>query len=225
MAEITEVAPPRLAPMSGYILAGAGATLFSTKAIFIKLAYGPAATLDVDAITLLALRMAVALPVYLVIGGFVVASQIRGGRPLPSARQIAAIAAVGVLGYYGSSYLDFAGLVYITAQFERLILFTYPVFVMVFGALFFGSRITLWAVATLCLAYAGIAVIYIEGAMAKGDHVALGVALVLGCSAAFAVYQLLARPLVKAVGSRLFTCIAMTGASAGVLAHFLVEHS
>jgi drug/metabolite transporter (DMT)-like permease len=225
MAQITEAAPPQTAHLTGYLLAAAGAILFSTKAIFIKLAYGPSAALDVDAITLLTLRMAVALPIYLVIGAYVLTAQLRSGRPLPTLRHTVAVTAVGVLGYYGASYLDFAGLAYITAQFERLILFTYPVFVMVFGALFFGSRVTLWGVATLSLAYAGIAVIFLEGATAKGDNVALGVFLVLASGAAFALYQLFARPLVKAVGSRLFTCIAMTGASAGILVHFLAGHS
>jgi drug/metabolite transporter (DMT)-like permease len=224
MADITEVAPPQTAPISGYLLAAAGAIMFSTKAIFVKLAYGPEASLGIDAITLLALRMIFALPVYLAIGGLVLRNQSRNGKPLPSLRQVAAAAAVGVVGYYGASYLDFAGLVYITAQFERLILFTYPVFVMIFGALFFGGRITAWGVAALCIAYSGIAVIFLEGATAKGENVVLGVLLVLGSGAAFALYQLLAKPLVNAIGSRLFTCIAMSGATAGVLTHFLAGH-
>ena len=44
-----------------------------------------------------------------------------------------------MLGYWFASYTDFLGLVYISAQFERLILFTYPAFVVLFGALFFGQ--------------------------------------------------------------------------------------
>jgi drug/metabolite transporter (DMT)-like permease len=225
MAHITEAAPPQTAPMTGYVLAAAGAIMFSTKAIFIKLAYGPESTIAIDAITLLALRMIFALPIYLAIGAMVWRGHARSGKPLPSRRQIASAAAVGVIGYYGASYLDFAGLVYITAQFERLILFTYPVFVMIFGALFFRSRITFWGVAALGVAYCGIAVIFLEGATAKGEHVALGVLLVLASGAAFALYQLFAKPLVNAMGSRLFTCVAMSGASAAVLLHFLVGHN
>ena len=48
----------------------------------------------------------------------------------------------GFIGYYISSLLDFEGLVYITAQLERLVLFTYPIFVMFLGWLFFGARLT-----------------------------------------------------------------------------------
>jgi drug/metabolite transporter (DMT)-like permease len=96
---------------------------------------------------------------------------------------------------------------------------------MVFGALFFGGRVTRWGVAALCIAYAGIAVIFFHGATAEGDHVAIGVFWVLASAAAFALYQLLTKTVVSGMGSRIFTCAAMTGASAAVLAHFLTEHS
>ncbi len=46
-----------------------------------------------------------------------------------------------MLGYWFASYTDFVGLVYISAQFERLILFTYPAFVVIFGALFFAQPV------------------------------------------------------------------------------------
>ena len=47
--------------------------------------------------------------------------------------QLAKAVLVGFVGYYLSSYLDFAGLQYISAQLERLILMTYPVFVTLLG--------------------------------------------------------------------------------------------
>ena len=48
-----------------------------------------------------------------------------------------------MLGYWFASYTDFAGLQYISAQFERLILFTYPLFVVVLGAAsLFGISLT-----------------------------------------------------------------------------------
>jgi len=51
----------------GYIFAAIGAVLFSMKAIFIKLAYMPSGGLEenqIEAITLLALRMGFSVPVY-----------------------------------------------------------------------------------------------------------------------------------------------------------------
>ncbi len=223
MAQPTALPTSTETPTVGYLLAAFGAVLFSMKAIFIKLAYGVDGTPEIDAIALLALRMAFAVPIYLVIGVLAWQSRSREGRPLPNRRQFIAAILVGVLGYYGASYLDFEGLVYLTAQFERLVLFTYPFFVMFLGALFFGGRITSWGVGALCLAYAGISVIFFEGATATGEQAALGTLLVLGAAFCFALYQLLAKPLIGQMGPRIFTCIAMTGASLGVLIHFMVE--
>ena len=64
----------------GYAFAAIGAILFSTKAVAIKLAYGE----PVDAATLLALRMALSVPIYVVIGGLAVADLRRRGKPLPT---------------------------------------------------------------------------------------------------------------------------------------------
>jgi len=225
MAQPSTHASPTYSPASGYLLAAFGAVLFSMKAIFIKLAYGTGGVPAVDAITLLALRMAFALPIYLVIGVFAWRDRVRDGRPLPTPRQFLGAVMVGILGYYGASYLDFEGLVYLTAQFERLILFTYPFFVMALGALFFGGRITSWGVTALLMAYAGISVIYFEGATATGAYAWLGALLVLGAAFCFALYQLLAKSLITHIGSRIFTCVAMTGACIAVLAHFMATNS
>jgi len=225
MAQQTTMPQTEFSPLSGYLLAAFGAVLFSMKAIFIKLAYGTGAAPAVDAITLLALRMAFALPVYLLVGLIAWRGRAREGRPLPTARQFMAATLVGFLGYYGASYLDFEGLVYLTAQFERLILFTYPFFVMVLGALFFGGRITIWGVGALLLAYAGISVIFFEGATATGDHAVFGALLVLGAAFCFALYQLLAKSLITHIGSRIFTCIAMTGACTAVILHYMADNS
>ncbi len=223
MAQPATMPAAEFTPGSGYVLAAFGAALFSMKAIFIKLAYGTGAAPAIDAITLLALRMAFSLPIYLVIGVFAWRARTREGRPLPSLRDFVAAICVGVLGYYGASFLDFEGLIYLTAQFERLILFTYPFFVMLLGALFFAGRITSWGIAALVLAYAGISVIYLEGATATGEHTLFGAMLVLGAAFSFAVYQLIAKSLITRIGSRIFTCIAMTGACLAVLLHFGVS--
>ena len=63
----------------GYVLAGAGAALFSTKAIFIKLAYMEQA----NAALMLALRMAMALPFFVAVGLYAVYQLRKDGKPLP----------------------------------------------------------------------------------------------------------------------------------------------
>jgi drug/metabolite transporter (DMT)-like permease len=116
----------------GYLYAAAGAVLFSTKAIIIKLAYAE----TISAESLLTLRLGLALPVYLVVGGLALRHRSRRGHDLPPARFVIQSALVGALGFWFASYMDFLGLQYISAQFERLILFTYPLFVVLFGAAF-----------------------------------------------------------------------------------------
>lgn len=204
----------------GYLLAAVGALLFSTKAIAIKLAYVEA----VSAETLLALRMGMSLPIYVAIGLLAVADRRRRGVPLPTARVALKAALIGALGYWFASYTDFLGLQYITAQFERLILFTYPVFVVVLGALFFAQPIRLRTLVAIAVSYVGLVLIFVEKLAEPGSDVVLGAGLVLAAAIAFALYQLLAKPVIAEMGPRLFTCVAMSGAAAGAFIQFLLTH-
>jgi len=204
----------------GYVFAAVGAILFSTKAVAIKLAYRD----DVDAETLLALRMILSLPFYFVIGGWSVRERLAKGAPLPTRRLVLAATATGLLGYWVASYLDFLGLEYVTAQIERMILFTYPIFVVIFGALFFGQKITRRIVVAIAISYSGLAVIFSHSIVEGGESAVIGGLLVLGCAVAFALYQLFAKDLITVIGPRLFTCIAMTGAAAGAILQFLITH-
>ena len=95
----------------GYGFAVAGAVLFSTKGIFIKLAYAHGVSTEM----LLSLRMLVALPVYLVILLTILRRE-DSLRALLTPPIVLSSMAVGILGYYLSSYLDFLGLNFLTAQ-------------------------------------------------------------------------------------------------------------
>jgi drug/metabolite transporter (DMT)-like permease len=129
-------------------------------------------------------------------------------------------ALVGVLGYWFASYTDFLGLFYISAQFERLILFTYPAFVVVLGALFFAQPIRLRTLLGIAISYAGLALIFATKSSEDSADVTKGAALVLAAALAFALYQLLAKGVIGKIGPRLFTCIAMSGAAAAALLQF-----
>lgn len=129
-----------------------------------------------------------------------------------------------MLGYYVASLLDFSGLGYITAQLDRLILLTYPFFVVAFGAMFFKRKITRVMVASLLVSYAGIVIIFARDFSVSGDNVVLGSTLVFGSAFAYAGYQVLAKPLIDKLGAQLFTSIAMSGAGPAVLVHFLATH-
>ena len=214
-------APSRRYVEAGYLFVAVGAILFSTKAVAIKFAYQD----HVDAETLLALRMGLATPFYFVIGAHAVRERRQSGKPLPSAGLVMAAAAVGLLGYWVASYLDFLGLEYVSAQIERLILFTYPIFVVIFGALFFRQKITRNALIAVAISYAGLALIFGESTVSGGHDALLGGGLVLACAVAFALYQLFAKNLITAIGPRLFTCIAMIAAAVGAIVQFLLTHA
>lgn len=209
---------------AGVALALLGAALFATKGIIIKLALGE----GIDTVTTLAWRMIVAVPIFLTVGIIGYRRKLRDLPPgaaspltLPVLLQTLA---VGVLGYYIASLLDFSALEYISAQLDRLILLTYPFFVVLFGAVFFKRRITLPMVGALLVSYVGIGVIFWHDLSIEGDNVVLGAALVFGSAIAYAGYQILAKPLIDRLGSGLFTSIAMSAAGPCVIVHFLATH-
>ncbi len=190
--------------MVGYGYALAGAVLFSTKGIFIKLAYAEGASTEM----VMALRMLIAVPVYLVI----LVVLLRGNdkiKTLLTPKRILGCMAVGTMGYYVSSYLDFAGLAYVDAQYERLVLFTYPFFVFIFGVWFFGDRMNWRLIPPMLITYSGLLVIFGWSLAVKPDGLLVGTLLVLGSAIIFALYQHLARREMLIVGSALFTCIGM----------------
>jgi drug/metabolite transporter (DMT)-like permease len=204
-----------------YLFAALGAMLYSMKAIFVKLAYLPGGGLaanDLDAITLMTLRMGFALPVYIAILYLSLRGQ--GGIPL---KRIVQAAILGVMGYHLCTYLDFVGLKLITAQLERLILFTYPVFVVIFGAIFFGGKITRAGILSIILAYCGLGVVFIGGDIATGVNVPLGSALILAAAIMFALFQLIAKRMIDALGSKIFTCMAMIAAATSIILHFILQ--
>ena len=205
----------------GVTLGLVAAILYSLKAVFVKLAYLPSGgvTEQVPPITLMMLRLGFSFPVYLVILVWVW----RRTEKKPSARQIVMAMFIGVMAYYFCTLLDFTGLQYITAQLERLLLFTYPAFVILLGALFFGGRLTKWGIASVAFAYGGLAIVFMGGDITESKNLWLGSALVLGCAFVFALYQLLAKSFIDSIGPKLFTCLAMLGAATAIFLHFIVS--
>ena len=185
----------------GYLIGALGASFFATKGIFIKLALIE----DVDAITTLTWRMIIALPFFISIGYFGYRRRVKETTgPLLTPMRFVQVAAIGALGYYLASYLDFAGLTYISAQFDRLILLTYPIFVVLIGAIFQGRQLNAKMLIALFLSYGGLALIFARDLQIDGQATIIGAALVLGASISYAVYQVLAKGHIDKIGARLF---------------------
>jgi len=211
----------------GYVFALLGTVFFSMKSIFIKLIYQPVdgmAINGVEAITIMAMRLGFSAPFYVAIFIWVLRRRKKAGLADVKKRDMALAALLGVLGYYGCAWLDIEGLKYITAQLERLLLFTYPIFVFIFGAMFFGKALTKGTVLAVFIAYAGIGLIFTGGDIAVGINVPLGSAMVLLCAALFAFFQLFAKPMITRLSSPIFTCCAMLGAGVVIFVHFVTEN-
>jgi len=190
------------------------AVAFSAKAVIAKVGYRHGA----DPATLLALRMAFALPFFAVAA--LVTSH--GRTPLPRA-ELGKIVVLGVLGYYLASVLDFYGLVYISAGLERLILFVYPTLVVVVSALIFKTEVTRRTLLALALTYGGVLLaVKTETAGAGGAGMWLGVALIFGCALSYAAYLVGSGQLIPRIGSLRFTALAMIVSTAAMMLHFWV---
>ena len=195
-----------------------GAALFSIRPILVKFAYQE----NVDSVTLLTLRMLFSAPFYIVLLTIFLRDPIRKANL--NLRIVAFTTVIGLMGYYAASLLDLYGLLYISAQLERLLLFTYPTFVVIFGALFFGKKITSNIVIALMFSYGGIASIFIHDLNHYGNNIALGSIFVGFSTIVFAFYVLFGKNIITQIGSRMFTCIAMIAASIGIIIHFLVTN-
>ncbi|MGA8864274.1 MAG: DMT family transporter [Gallionella sp.] len=197
----------------GVIFALLAAVGFSAKAILVKLAY-----LDhVDAITLLALRMAFSVPFFI---GVAIWAWLRHAEPLGRQDKLLVLA-LGLLGYYLSSYLDFLGLQYVTAGLERLILFLYPTMTVILTALLYKRAIGGKVLVAMVLSYAGIAMVFLHDAgVREGGSVMLGTLLVFLSTLSYSTYLVGAGHAIRRIGTARFTAYAMVVASAASLLQF-----
>lgn len=202
----------------GYLLVASGSALFSSKAILVKLAYME----RLDSLLILAWRMAFALPVFAAVGVYALAQHRRAKKPLPRMGTLLGAIGTGLIGYYLAMVLDFAGLMYVTAQLERLALFTYPIFLIFMGAAFFGMRLTKSGLIAAFVSYLGLAFVFVSDFSSGGPNVMLGTILVLGSAVSFAAYLLLAKRYISEMGSMLFTSIALSAAAFTALAHVFI---
>ncbi|MBS1491129.1 MAG: DMT family transporter [Bacteroidetes bacterium] len=206
----------------GIFIALGGAILFSTKAIWVKLAYREA---PVDALTLLALRMIFSLP-FFIGAAFVSSSQSTNVKF--TKREWMGIALIGCLGYYISSLLDFAGLKYVSAGMERLILFAYPTFALLMSAFLFKQEVKPIQWLALTITYFGLIAAFlgeVDFGSAQNSNFVFGSVLIFICAITYAGYMVGSGRIIPKVGASKFNSYAMSFAGAGVLIHFFIHHN
>jgi len=187
---------------------------FSAKAILVKLAYYD----NVDAVTLLALRMVFSVPFFI---GVAVWVRRHHAEPLDTHDRLLVLG-LGFVGYYLSSYLDFLGLQYISAGLERLILFLYPTMTVIISALLYKRGIGRMVIAAMALSYAGIALVFLHDVGAKEGGIVLGASLVFASTLSYSIYLVGAGHAIARIGTLRFTAYASLVASLACVLQFLV---
>jgi drug/metabolite transporter (DMT)-like permease len=196
---LTSIQASRLT--SGLLLAAAGAIAFSGKAIIVKLAY----QYGVDSITLLMFRMLFAMPFFLLLAWWAG----RGQAPLTRG-DVWGVLGLGFSGYYLSSYLDFLGLQYISASFERLILYLNPTLVLILGWVLYKRKITHRQGVAMAVSYSGVLLVFGHEISLVGENVFLGATLVFLSAVTYAIYLSYSGQLVQRLGSLRLAGLATT---------------
>lgn len=201
----------------GALCAVFAAFLFSTKAIFIKQAY--ALSPAVDATVLMALRMGCALPFFLLISWFTRKSYAE----IKTSDWVLLIIS-GLLGYYLASWLDFLGLMYISASLERIILFLYPTLTVLASSVIYKQPLSLKTICAIILSYGGTIIVMLQeqSGTAHDSNFWLGASLVFASAIAFAAYLLMTPKLMHKFGSWHFNGLALSIACIGTLVHFFI---
>ncbi|MDA0814355.1 MAG: DMT family transporter [Verrucomicrobia bacterium] len=167
----TDAFPRPFASVITFVICAGSALFFCSKGVFIKSAY----RLGADPLTLLALRMVMALPIFLI----ALWMTERKATVAMDRHTFCKLIWLGFLGYYLSSIVNFAGLQYISVGLERMVLYTYPTLVVIGSVLFLKTNLKPIVVAAMILTYAGIAIAWHGEAKATGtpSDTVLGVVL------------------------------------------------
>lgn len=199
--------------ISGILIGILGIVLFSSKAVMVKLAY----LYQVDALSLLLLRMLFSFPFYLVI------AIIYSRKENPSVivkSDYYWVVFFGLVGYYLSSYFDFVGLQYIKASLERIILFLYPTIIIIFNKLFLKKPINSTQALAILLTYIGIVITFWGEVAISGTDTYLGGFFILLCAITYAAYLVGSGWLIPKFGVVKFTSYAMIVSCFCVFIHF-----
>ena len=219
---VTAAPAPVLSPSArkvGMAYAVVGAIAFSGKAIIVKLAYRH----GVDAVTLIMYRMLFALPLFVVMAWWA-----GRGKPALALRDWLGSAALGFSGYYLASFLDFAGLTYITAGLERLILYLNPTLVLALGWLLYRKTASRRQLLGLAISYAGVMLVFgVEAfghgaAGSGGSKVWWGATLVFASAVSYAIYLVYSAQFVQRMGALRLVGLATSFACLFCIAQFLL---
>ncbi|MBD0832667.1 DMT family transporter [Aestuariibaculum sp. TT11] len=197
----------------GVLIGVLAVTMFSSKAVMVKLAY----QYEVDAISVLLLRMLFSFPFYVFIA-FLYRN--KGNDNAVQRKDFVWLVFFGFVGYYLASYFDFVGLTYIKASLERIILFIYPTIVLVFNKWFLSKPITKIQVGAIILTYIGVVIAFWDEVAISGDATFLGGIFIFLSAVTYASYLVGSGWLIPKFGVVKFTSYAMLVSCVCVFVHY-----
>ncbi|HET6827515.1 MAG TPA: DMT family transporter, partial [Ramlibacter sp.] len=171
----------------------------------------------VDAVTLIMYRMLFALPIFAVMAWW--ASR---GKPPLTRKDWLGVLGLGLTGYYLASFLDFAGLAYISASLERLILYLNPTLVVMLGWVLYRRSITWGQAVGMLISYCGVVLVFGHEANLQGTNAAWGTLLVFLSAVSYAIYLVYSGEMVRRLGSLRLVGLATTVACLCCIVQFLV---
>lgn len=197
----------------GAVMVFVAAFCFALKGIFIKLAY----RYEIDTISLLTLRMGLSFPIYALFAFRLTAKETNVRF---TTKDWVWVVGLGITGYYFSSYFNFLAFNYISAGLERILLFTYPTFVLVINAVFRKKRVTKLQMAALGLTYFGILLAFLQNIEpGQQRNLLLGAFWVTLSGLVYAFYLVGGDKIIPKVGSQKFTSYAMIAATIPTILH------
>jgi len=127
---------------------------------------------------------------------------------------------LGFTGYYLASFLDFAGLAYISASLERLILYLNPTLVLLLGLVMYKRRVGAPQIIGMAISYGGVVLVFGHEITLQGADAALGALLVFLSAVSYAIYLVYSGEMVRRLGSLRLVGLATTVACLCCLLQF-----
>ena len=169
---VDPVTAVRTRRLTGVVLAVVSVTSFGVMPVLTKVAYDDGAA----PVGVLAVRFCLAAVALLLLAR-------AAGQPLPRDRRLAALLALGGVGYVAQGLFYFSALERISAGLTALLLYVFPALVVLLSAVLLRERPRPLAVACVALALAGTALTIGPVRGGQGSGVALG----LGAATVYAV--------------------------------------
>lgn len=187
------------APAGGLLLVAAATVALAFKAIVARFAYAEGLSVDM----LLVLRFSLALPFFL-LGGWLFRQ--RAGIRMNAAHW-RACAFSGVL-FFAASWFDFNAVALVGASISRIVLFTFPAFVLLMQWLGEGRRPRGAEWLGFALAYVGLILVLGPSLQPDGGIDALGLGFALGSAVSYAWFWNRSQRLTREIGSARFNALA-----------------